>query len=732
MHIKASSVLGAVAALPLAALAQSSSSSSNDACGRIGSFAENVPSSAGGLSGIPAKLAHDCLTSTPLEKELAAGFVDQIKEYFEFQSTLAYLKDPPSDYKMPSIDVMGTLDDIKEQVLDGTLTNQHDFDAALLKLTYGVHDGHMVLFVGTIGAFIFQLPVSLVSVSEDGKKLPEIFILDDIQNSQSSDIDISPIDKINGQDAVDWLKEFAKDFSSSAVVEDHADFNGLMYSRARDISAGIEFSSSLAMQYLFPGEDFKGTFKNGTSFSYKYTATTAVDFAGVSSGEEFYEGYVRAQPSSTPSSSPEPPSAAGPDPSATPAPLHPVGAPYPDNPVVKQTDFFGAIEPWGVTGYHLPDEKIGVLVIPSFMAGSTTQAWFDFSQAVERFLSKSKDAGIEKIVIDLQGNGGGISFLGLDIFKQFFPDTEPYAGGRFRTHESGKILGNIFTSMARDEYVNPSLYSWSPWDEERWSDEDGNDFATWDDLYESFDIHDDTFTQVLRENLTHAYVDEEAYPITVYNYGPRVADVSQPYDAADIVLLQDGFCGSTCVLFADLMRVHHGVQSVAVGGIPEEGPMQGAAGTRGGLVYDFQTIIQDIKTAKARSPSEASNLPSVDFPYVVAGGGVNLRDQLHQDDDTPLQFQYLPSNCRIWYTPEMITDYTYLWKAAASAIWDEDSGLCVKDSVTEGPEPSNEDVSSSDSDNDGEDDEEDAASSVLLSRGLVVAVSLISTALIVL
>lgn len=131
----------------------------------------------GGLSGIPAKLAHDCLTATPLEKNLATSFVEQLKEYFEFQTTLAYLKDPPDSYKMPAIDLMGFLDDIKDQVKNGTLTSQYDLDAALLKLTYDAHDGHLVLYVGTIGAFIFELPISLVSVSEDGKKLPEIYVL---------------------------------------------------------------------------------------------------------------------------------------------------------------------------------------------------------------------------------------------------------------------------------------------------------------------------------------------------------------------------------------------------------------------------------------------------------------------------------------------------------------------------------------------------------------------------
>lgn len=49
----------------------------------------------------------------------------------------------------------------------------------------------------------------------------------------------------------------------------------------------------------------------------------------------------------------------------------------------------------------------------------------------------------------------------------------------------------------------------------------------------------------------------------------------------DIVLLQDGTCGSTCALFSQLMKSQGGVRSVAVGGRAKTGPMQGVAGTKG-------------------------------------------------------------------------------------------------------------------------------------------------------
>lgn len=195
-----------------------------------------------------------------------------------------------------------------------------------------------------------------------------------------------------------------------------------MYNRARAISSGTDFPSGLTMQYLYPGENFKGTFKNGTSFSYKFTATTSLDWEGVTGVSDFYKGYVKSQPSSTPSPTPPSENNSGDSPDLEPAPtpstLAPIGKPYPNNPVVRQTSFGGKTEPLGVIGYHLKDESIGVLCIPSFAAGALTTSYLDFSETVQRFLKKSKAAGMKKIVIDLQGNGGGISFLGLDLFKQ--------------------------------------------------------------------------------------------------------------------------------------------------------------------------------------------------------------------------------------------------------------------------------------------------------------------------
>ena len=61
---------------------------------------------------------------------------------------------------------------------------------------------------------------------------------------------------------------------------------------------------------------------------------------------------------------------------------------------------------------------------------------------------------------------------------------------------------------------------------------------------------------------------------------------------------------------------------------------------------------------------------------------LNMADNVRLDDetDTPLQFVYQAADCRLFFTPEMITDGTVAWKAAAR-VMTGDYEACVRDST---------------------------------------------------
>jgi hypothetical protein len=163
-------------------------------------------------------------------------------------------------------------------------------------------------------------------------------------------------------------------------------------------------------------------------------------------------------------------------------------------------------------------------------------------------------------------------------------------------------------------------------------------------------------------------------------------------------MLQDGGCGSTCAVFAEMMKAQAKVQQVVVGGQPKTGPMQGVAGSKGAQVLTFMQVFEEARDAYnylSDSQEELNNTevgalvfsqrPLMRSAYGSDGSArsrINLRDNIRQGDtsQTPLEFVYEAADCRLFYTADMIRDPTFVWKAAADARWQNGRG-CVEGST---------------------------------------------------
>lgn len=114
--------------------------------------------------------------------------------------------------------------------------------------------------------------------------------------------------------------------------------------------------------------------------------------------------------------------------------------------------------------------------------------------------------------------------------------------------------------------------------------------------------------------------------------------------------------------------------------------MQGVAAGRGARSYSLSVLDANIAFAQALLASQGSpdatflpNRTTANDVYIV-DAGINLRDQIRQGDETPLQFTYEAADCRIFWTPKTIFNYAALWQYAADAIW-SNSSLCVSGST---------------------------------------------------
>jgi hypothetical protein len=106
---------------------------------------------------------------------VALRFISYYNTTLQFQSTTAFLKNPPKGYKQPAVDVFARLQLIKANVKSGFYQNQYDFEAEVQKVVYEMHDGHTDLSAGILSAFSFASPYYISSASKDGKAAPQLY-----------------------------------------------------------------------------------------------------------------------------------------------------------------------------------------------------------------------------------------------------------------------------------------------------------------------------------------------------------------------------------------------------------------------------------------------------------------------------------------------------------------------------------------------------------------------------
>lgn len=131
---------------------------------------------ASGATELPAKIASDCLNSVPLDKDGDLELLKGLRPYVEWQSNLAWLKNPPPNYDNPKVDIIGALEEMTSQVQNGAYTREIDFAIDLWNLTMKSRDNHLVFLPDIAQVFLFQRPVRLLSLSTDGQALPQVYV----------------------------------------------------------------------------------------------------------------------------------------------------------------------------------------------------------------------------------------------------------------------------------------------------------------------------------------------------------------------------------------------------------------------------------------------------------------------------------------------------------------------------------------------------------------------------
>lgn len=80
--------------------------------------------------------AYACLKSVPYDRRTDTEQIEWIVDALQFQSTLAYLKNPPSSYPLPAVDLIGGLNNIKTSIASGEYTNEYDIEVGNFAMVF--------------------------------------------------------------------------------------------------------------------------------------------------------------------------------------------------------------------------------------------------------------------------------------------------------------------------------------------------------------------------------------------------------------------------------------------------------------------------------------------------------------------------------------------------------------------------------------------------------------------
>lgn len=519
-HLRMSNMLKGV--LLVASAAWAAAQSSSEPCAIVAAQLDRA-------TNIEAQAAFECLESVPVDVQGNRLLLDELKNIWQFQSELAWLKNPGDDWEWGPLDIEAELDNIKSNL--DSFSSEYAVQLAIQNITIRTGNFHFNYRPDILQVFKFLRPFNVASISQDGKSLPKLYVADDVLALAQGSSDVSEISKLNGQDPYAFLLSV----SWSQYIDSDGLINKMM------AKGDTDNPGSFMIQSKYDGNSTEVTWANGTTVAVTNIARSEEDFTGVTDGPSFFDafctGRLFAQPTtaSTKSATGSPETdGEGPkspaslnyviSPSAPdPVPRIPTGiyhlrnkrqtipSPYAEAVVESQSQV--------VAGYYLNGngyDDVAVLKIISFSNPSSdideTDFNNEFQAVVARFLESCVSDNKQKLIIDLRENGGGNTNLLLDVFMQLFPEMVPFSAQRYRATEAFLKIGDAvneirgdpskartFTRFTRSDIENSNIYRyWSWW---HFLNSDGADFKDWNDFNGPVNLNGDSFTSTMRYNV---------------------------------------------------------------------------------------------------------------------------------------------------------------------------------------------------------------------------------------
>ncbi|KAF9114711.1 hypothetical protein BGX30_006512, partial [Mortierella sp. GBA39] len=297
----------------------------------------------------------------------------------------------------------------------------------------------------------------------------------------------------------------------------------------------------------------------------------------------------------------------------------------------------------GTAFYHLKSQPdVGVLVFHTFDADPDYEVP-NLIKGLKAFHAR----GVTKLVIDFQGNPGGYVNLAANTVNTFFPSNEFLA-----------------TNLASDLRVTPVIQQLAAasfgltggiYDAAQYIDfGNKNQAYTNDSLF----LQPVTYT---RGGRTSQYTQRTTATSALAPTDPSLATFAWTNNAANIRILTDGRCGSSCAIVAHHLTNVHKVQAYAIGG--NSGSSLSMYSFAGGTVSDDKKINGYFAAANLSSPLKP-------LPYASTIGLPILEIYAH-GSAIPLEYDaaVYSSDYRMAYTTTNSQDRLVMWGEVSSHAW---------------------------------------------------------------
>ncbi|KID62943.1 Peptidase S41 family protein ustP [Metarhizium brunneum] len=667
---------------PSSVVAADSQQASQDPCAIISkafeAVATNKTSNGPIILDLRPSVGTACRKSLPVMQKANLKLLDYLRPYIEFQSTIELLKDPPPEYLLPGVDIMGGMQAMRQKLENNSYESQLDVMTDLHNIFVAASDNHFGYLPGLFSAFRYARPdLNFRSISTDGFDMPQIFDAQDLLALENKTYTPSPVATIDGQEVYEFLEKEAM-----GVPQGHQDPDAklnLLFDSIPLRAAGG--GSAARFSILEIPDSYTIVHKNGTLRIVTNSIVTLpdVNLTGIRSGQEFQKRFEIPPRNKTAETPP-------------PAPPRNESAlvDYP-TPLVKHSDEF-------VASYALNDTEMRDTMVISFLsfvslvkedilANETALGSFvrQFGDVIDQTAKAAKEQGRDKLIIDMSANVGGSLDLTDFAYTTFFPGARFDSFDRYRVDSGLNFLARGASPKAVLRlFVAPEGLP---------IDAANRTIDSPDALFAPRPIQGQNMTAEFHRNASTRYFIKPDVFLRGYEPNETAARREPPWKPENMVILTDGLCASACTIFTGLLVRNFGIRTIALGGRPLNKPMQAIGGVKGTQVFanaEIQNITADAvrKSAGQARQQSARSIPSVrDAPLLPlmqepgSGGSVNLRNGYSQDDvdGFPLHFKYQAANCRLFYTSKMLTDVAETWRRAALVAFR--NGTCVPGST---------------------------------------------------